>query len=120
MAKEWVGLDIIRSEGEGFGLREMDPKHFLFLFWGRVQRKFEGELNTKHIEDIIPRVVEEMTEEERKLFDRNVKDQLGTNTGESVKSLLRDFLGEGEWEKLETLERDRIMEFDRHESEGVG
>lgn len=105
--------DIQRSEEEGFRLQEMDSQHFLYLFLGRVQRMFQEEVNAKHIEDVVTKVVGEMSKAEKERFERE-------KIGEDLNSNLKQFLGEEDWQKLETLERNRILEHDRHESEGVG
>lgn len=113
MVDEREKHDIQRSEGEGFGSQEMDTEHFLSLFLGRVQRMFQREVNIKHIEDVVTKVVGEMSKAEKERFERE-------KIGEDLNSNLKQFLSEEEWEKLEMLERNRILEYDRHESEGVG
>lgn len=121
--------DAIRNEGEGFIKQEMDSDQILFLFLGRVYRKFKEGLTLKHIEDAIPKVLDVMTKDEVELFKNVSQEHLssegfclhdGIEVNKDLQSHLKWFMGSAKWEKFETLERDRILEFDKHNDEGVG
>ncbi|QQG41838.1 MAG: hypothetical protein HYV90_00800 [Candidatus Woesebacteria bacterium] len=117
MSKERNTHDISRSEGEGFGLQEMDAGHFLHLLLGRVERMFLGSANLEHLEDAVGRVVADMTKEERLRFDSIFRTE---NLNLTLDTHLKHFLGDEKWEELETLERNRILEYDQYRSEGTG
>ncbi|HKC04678.1 MAG TPA: hypothetical protein VKC54_02300 [Patescibacteria group bacterium] len=110
--------DIIRSEGEGFGLQQMDPEHFLSIFLGRVKRKFTEDSNTKHIEDVLPEVIDMLTDLEKNVF-LSLKD-MGIELEKDLSTHFKSFLGDEDWDKFETLERDRILDHDIHNDQGVG
>lgn len=121
--------DMIRSEGEGFGLQELDSEHSLFVFLGRIQRKFKEDRTLMHLEDALTKVIEDIPKEERAKFETISKEHFGSeeecyHSGVEIKknlsAHLKWFLGKAEWAKLEKLEERRIMEDEKHTGQGVG
>lgn len=100
-------------EGMGAGIRGEES---LQAFLIRVRQEFETLHNLKNLEEAALSVVGKMNDAQKEslspFFDEKNKD--------SFESMFKHLFTDDEWEHLETLERDRIMEFDRHESEGVG
>lgn len=107
--------DLERADWEGMGAGQNGDES-LQVFLIRVRQEFETLHNLKNLDDAVLSVVGKM--------DRAQKESLSAFFDEKKKidfeSVFKRFFTDEEWEHLEILERDRIMDFDRHESEGVG
>lgn len=110
-------------------MQEIDSEHFLFLFLGRVQRKFQDDRSLIHLEDATTKVMAGMDKEDKDRFETLSKEHFGSeekcyHSGVEIKKNLAEhlkwFLGKENWEKLEKLETGRIMGFEKHEGQGVG
>lgn len=108
---EEFDFDIHRSEGEGMLQMDLEEHKQIQSFLEAVRKEFLENNALRHLEDAAAKVVKNMDEKDRKKYD-DFKNR--------ICFLMESFLDPRTWEGLQESERDRILEFDLHESGGVG
>ena len=101
--------DVNRSEWEGLPSLDLTEREKQILT--KIREDFLDNHALFHLEDAAAGVIEGLNDSEKNKY-QGIKDNLST--------YFEFLLGPEGWDELRTSERDRIMEYDRHESEGVG
>lgn len=103
--------DIHRSENEGMPPMDIQQLWVVYGFLSIIRQEFVNNHSFRHFEDAAKDLVERMDEEGKKKYH---------GLQENLPFLIDSFLGPAGSEKWKELERDRIMEFEEYDSEGVG
>lgn len=101
--------DIHRSEWEGLSPQDLSEPERRFLL--KVKEDFLKDDTCQHLEDTALEIMENLSQDEKKNY-QGIKDNLS--------AYFEILLGPEEWEKLQDMENKRILDFDKHDGEGVG